>query len=117
VGVGLLSKKESIKVYKKQTHYNQWEFVFDPNQTALEATAGAGTNLNANGTNGTTGNGFGSSTGNGFGSTSGNGFGSTGSNTGFGSGSGSGFGSGGSGFGNSPSAPISPTSPVNTSPQ
>ena len=27
VGVGLLDKKTSIKIYKKQTHYNQWEFV------------------------------------------------------------------------------------------
>ena len=119
VGVGLLMKKESIKVYKKQTHYNQWEFVFDPNQSALEATAGAGTNLNGNGTgaNGTTGTGFGSSTGTGFGNSTGTGFGSS-TGTGFGSSSGgSGFGSGGSGFGNSPSAPISPTSPVTTSPQ
>jgi type II secretory pathway pseudopilin PulG len=125
VGVGLLSKKESIKVYKKQTHYNQWEFVFDPNQSALEATTGAGTNINGSttGTNGTTSNGFGATTGSGFGATSGSGFGTTtgsgfGSSGGFGSSSGSGFGSNsGSGFGNPPSSPTNPTSPVSNSPQ
>ena len=40
VGVGLTDKRASIKVYKKQTHYNQWEFVFDQNQMALDAAAG-----------------------------------------------------------------------------
>ncbi len=30
VGVSSTSPKESIRVYKKQTHYNQWEFVYDP---------------------------------------------------------------------------------------
>ena len=44
VGVGLLDKKTSIKVYRKQTHYNQWEFVFDPNQSIMEAAGGAGVN-------------------------------------------------------------------------
>ncbi len=37
VGVGLLDKRTSIKVYRKQTHYNQWEFVFDPNQSIMDA--------------------------------------------------------------------------------
>ncbi len=46
MGVGLLSKKESIKVFRKQTHYNKWEFVYDYTQSALEATAGAPTNIN-----------------------------------------------------------------------
>ena len=40
VGVGLQDKKTSIKIYRKQTHYNQWEFVYDPSQNAIEATAG-----------------------------------------------------------------------------
>ena len=44
VGVGLLSKNTSIKVYKKQTHYNEWEFVFDPNQqNAMNGMASATT--------------------------------------------------------------------------
>jgi type II secretory pathway pseudopilin PulG len=121
VGVGLLSKKESIKVYKKQTHYNQWEFVFDPNQSALEASAGAGTNINGAsnglGTNGTSGSGFGATNGSGFGSNNGSGFGSS-NGSGFGSSNGSGFGSsGGSGFGGTPSSPVSPTSPVSNSNQ
>jgi hypothetical protein len=42
VGVGLLSKKASIKIYKKQDHYNKWEFVFDPNQNAANAVASTG---------------------------------------------------------------------------
>jgi hypothetical protein len=37
VGVSSTSPKESIRVYKKQTHYNQWEFVYDPNAEALGA--------------------------------------------------------------------------------
>jgi type II secretory pathway pseudopilin PulG len=35
VGVSSTSPKQSIRVYKKQTHYNQWEFVYDPNAEAL----------------------------------------------------------------------------------
>ncbi|MBV8673533.1 MAG: type II secretion system protein [Acidobacteriaceae bacterium] len=35
IGVSSTSPKESIRVYKKQTHYNQWEFVYDPNAEAL----------------------------------------------------------------------------------
>jgi type II secretory pathway pseudopilin PulG len=30
VGVSSTSPKVSIRVYKKQTHYNQWEFVYNP---------------------------------------------------------------------------------------
>ena len=71
----MLDKKTSIKIYRKQTHYNQWEFVYDPTQNAIEATAGAPTNMNGStigtGANGTTGTGFGSSNGSGFGSSSG----------------------------------------------
>jgi type II secretory pathway pseudopilin PulG len=39
VGVSSTSPKDSIRVYKKQTHYNQWEFVYDP---ASEGILGGG---------------------------------------------------------------------------
>ena len=39
IGVSSTSPKESIRVYKKQTHYNQWEFVYDP---ASEGILGGG---------------------------------------------------------------------------
>jgi type II secretory pathway pseudopilin PulG len=143
VGVGLLSKKSSIKIYKKQDHYNKWEFVFDPNQNAMNAVASTGTTTgtgsggynngsasggfnNGSGSGGSSsGSGFGSSSGSGFGSSSGSGFGSS-SGSGFGSSSGSGFGSSngsgfgssnGSGFGGSPTSPTSPTAPTTNSPQ
>jgi type II secretory pathway pseudopilin PulG len=110
VGVGLLDKKTSIKIYKKQTHYNQWEFVFDPTQNTVTASAG-----NINGT--TNGTGTNSGTGPGLGSTNGFGVGSS-SGPGLGSSNGPGFGgSSGSGFGGSPTSPVSPTVPVNNSPQ
>ena len=50
-----MSKKASIKIYKKQDHYNKWEFVFDPNQNAANAMAstGATTGTGVNGSNGT----------------------------------------------------------------
>jgi type II secretory pathway pseudopilin PulG len=120
VGVGLMDKKTSIKIYKKQTHYNQWEFVYDPSQNTVTASggvsdgSGASTGMNGGiGTNGGTGvNGGtsgGFSLGNGSGSNSGSGFGSS---------NGSGFGgSSGSGFGGSPTSPVSPSAPVNNSPQ
>jgi type II secretory pathway pseudopilin PulG len=127
VGVGLLSKKLSIKLYRKQKHYNEWEFVYDNTQTA--GVGGGGITqtgaTTGTGANGTTGSGFGSSTGSGFGSSTGSGFGSS-SGSGFGSnpgsGSGSGFGSSpgsgsNNGFGGSPASPVSPTAPVNNSPQ
>jgi type II secretory pathway pseudopilin PulG len=50
VGVSSTSPKESIRVYKKQTHYNQWEFVYDP---ASEALTGGG--IPQGGVNGQTG--------------------------------------------------------------
>lgn len=115
VGVGLLSKKTSILIYRKQTHYNQWEFVFDPTQNVAAGAVGGGNISGAmTGTNGASGAGspgFGSGngTGSGFGSSTGSGFGSS---------TGSGFGSsGGSGFGGSPSSPVSPTSPPSNTPQ
>jgi len=110
VGVGLLDKKTSIKIYKKQTHYNQWEFVFDPTQNTVTANAGnLSGSSNGTGVNGGTGNGFGPTNGSGPGSNNGPGFGSS---------NGSGFGgSNGSGFGGSPASPVSPNAPVNNSPQ
>jgi len=48
IGVSSTSPKESIRVYKKQTHYNQWEFVYDP---ASEGILGGGQpGLNPGGT-------------------------------------------------------------------
>jgi type II secretory pathway pseudopilin PulG len=139
VGVGLLSKKESIKIYKKQTHYNQWEFVFDPTQNAANsaggvagAAIGAGNTANGLGSGTSTGiggstngsglgssgsSGFGSSSGSGFGSSSGSGFGSN-NGSGFGSSNGSGFGSSnGSGSGGSPTTPNNPSQPTGNTPQ
>jgi type II secretory pathway pseudopilin PulG len=118
VGVGLMDKKTSIKIYKKQTHYNQWEFVYDPNQNTAIASGGTingGGTSTGTGMTGGTGSGFGSSGGSGFGGSSGSGFGGS-SGSGFGGSSGSGFGgSSGSGFGGSPSSP--PSAPVNNNPQ
>ena len=74
VGVAIPNTKASIKEYKKQKHYNEWEFVYDPIEDQLQGGGalfgGAGANLNGVG-NGTTNptsptSGFG---GTGFGST------------------------------------------------
>jgi type II secretory pathway pseudopilin PulG len=126
VGVGLLDKKTSIKIYKKQTHYNQWEFVYDPNQnTAIASggtTNGSGTSSGAGmtgstGVNGGASGGFSLGNGSGAGSNNGSGFGSS-NGSGFGGSNDSGFGgSSGSGFGGSPTSPVSPNAPVNNSPQ
>jgi type II secretory pathway pseudopilin PulG len=119
IGVGLLSKKTSIKIYKKQTHYNQWEFVYDPNQNVVAGGGGVGGGAGG-GTNGGSASSFGAGSGSGFGSGNGSGNGSgfgSSNGSGFGSGNGSGFGSSnGSTFGSSPSSP-SPSSPTNNSPQ
>jgi len=42
VGVASTSKKESIKIWNKKTHYNEWEFVFDPSLDLTMAAAAAG---------------------------------------------------------------------------
>ena len=42
VGVASTSKKESIKIWNKKTHYNEWEFVFDPTLDLSMAQAVAG---------------------------------------------------------------------------
>ena len=48
-GVGIIgfspnSPKQSILVYKKKNHYNEWEFVYDPlaDQTVISSGSGAG---------------------------------------------------------------------------
>jgi type II secretory pathway pseudopilin PulG len=112
VGVVSPSTKASLIEYKKQKHYNQWEFIYDPIEDQMQAAAsmlgGAGNinNSTDSGSNST----FGSSTGTGT-SSFGNSFGSPSSSTGspFGS-TGSGSlngtsGSGNSGTGNSGSSP------------
>lgn len=100
VGVGIPVKKLSIRQFKNQKHYNEWEFVYDPQQDqgGVNGQTGAGV-VAGQDTNGI------APTGPGFGN-SGSGFGNSGS--GFGN-SGSGFGNSGGGFGSSPTAPTSPT--------
>jgi len=55
--VAIPNTKASIKEYKKQKHYNEWEFVYDPIEDQLQGGGamfgGAGANLNGVG-NGTT---------------------------------------------------------------
>jgi type II secretory pathway pseudopilin PulG len=58
--VGVVSKntKASIKEYKQQKHYNEWEFVYDPVEDLMSSVSlfggGSGGNLNGPGSNGTT---------------------------------------------------------------
>lgn len=58
VGVGIPSTKASLLDYKKQTHYNQWEFVYNPIEDQMKQAgmmgAGNGSVNGANGTSGTT---------------------------------------------------------------
>lgn len=97
VGVASKNTKASIKEYKKQKHYNEWEFVYDPLEDMLSSVSLLGGGGNINGSSSSTGTGFGSS---------GTGSSSTPFSNGPGSSSGSGFGSGsGSGFGSSPTSP------------
>ena len=44
VGVSSTSDKPSIRIYNKQAHYNEWEFVYDPTQdkAGLAAAQGSG---------------------------------------------------------------------------
>jgi type II secretory pathway pseudopilin PulG len=64
VGVASKNTKASIKVYKQQKHYNEWEFVYDPIEDLMSSASlfgggvgGAG-NLNGTGTNSTGTNGL-----------------------------------------------------------
>ncbi len=70
VGIAIPSTKASIKEYKQQKHYNEWEFVYDPAADQMQAGTlfgGATQNLNGqgttNGTSGTFGSGLGNTTG------------------------------------------------------
>lgn len=65
-GVGIIgfspnSPKQSILVYKKKNHYNEWEFVYDPlaDRTVISSGSGAGGQSAGSMTNGSPG--FGSS--------------------------------------------------------
>jgi type II secretory pathway pseudopilin PulG len=108
IGFSPNSPKQSILVYKKKNHYNEWEFVYDPIAEQM---------MQQGGNTGTIGNPASSTTtpiggGSGIGSGSGSG-------SGIGSGSGSGSGSGGSTSGTNPggtssttpSTPQSPSTP------
>ncbi len=58
--VGVVSKnaKASIKEYKKQKHYNEWEFVYDPVEDLLSSVSvfgGGSSAINGPGSTGTTG--------------------------------------------------------------
>ena len=129
IGVGLPSMKASLMDYKKQDHYNKWEFVYFPIEDQMKAMGAMGAGGgNVNGNDGTKSNSpfgnsnspfgnSGSSFGN-SGSTFGNGgsssFGNSGSS--FGSGSGT-FGSSGSTFGSGTSGSSGTTSPMGPNPQ
>lgn len=97
VGVKIPDTKASIKEYKLQKHYNEWEFVYDPLEDQLQGGGamfgGAGANLNGVG-NGTTN--------------------PTSPTSGFG---GTGFGNSGTGFGTNPSPTPTPTPSPTPTPQ
>src|ERR1700758_3880906 len=54
VGVGIPNTKASLIEYKKQKHYNQWEFVYNPLEDTLAGGLAGGATTTVNGTNGTT---------------------------------------------------------------
>ncbi|QNI30337.1 type II secretion system protein [Alloacidobacterium dinghuense] len=104
VGIASKNTKASIKEYKKQKHYNEWEFVYDPVEDMLSSVSllGGGGSPNLNGANGTGTNGT--------------------TNPGtptspFGSGSSSGTGFGGGTFGNPPTNPTPTPTPTPQQPQ
>ncbi|WP_446744354.1 hypothetical protein [Silvibacterium acidisoli] len=95
VGVKIPSTKASMIEYKKQKHYNQWEFVYDPIEEQLMAGGMlGGGSQNLNGGSATTGlGGSTTSTGTGIGTSSTTGTSSTSTGSSFGSTGGSSFGS------------------------
>jgi type II secretory pathway pseudopilin PulG len=108
VGVGVPDPKASLISYKKQAHYNLWEFVYNPIEDQMKAAGQQGI-ATQSGTSNSNDNGFGNLGGNGSGTNtpgSGSGLGSFGSgsdnsgSTNFG-----GSGSGSTGSGNPPSNP------------
>jgi type II secretory pathway pseudopilin PulG len=104
VGVGIPVPKPSLVAYKKQTHYNQWEFVYFPIEDQMRAAAAA---LNSgvqtqSGTSSGNDDSFGNPTGNGTSTTNGPGSGNGNfGSTNFGSDN---SGSGSSGTGSSPNS-------------
>ena len=94
VGVGIPSEKASLIEYKKQKHYNQWEFVYNPIEDQLQGALGMGT-------------GVGTGTGTGLGTNNPGGFGQNPGNSG-------GFGQSGIGSGNSGTGV---STPPNSDPQ
>jgi type II secretory pathway pseudopilin PulG len=94
VGVAIPNTKASIKEYKQQKHYNEWEFVYDPIADQLQAASlfgGAPANLNGPGSSSPAGIGPGSV---GPGPGAGGGYGAPGGVSSPGAGSGIGIGSG-----------------------
>jgi type II secretory pathway pseudopilin PulG len=91
IGFSPNSPKQSILVYKKKNHYNEWEFIYDPlaDMMTLGSSSGPGGQSAAGMSNGVGGS----------------------SNTG---GSGTSFGSGSNSFGNSNSSPGGTNSPGGT---
>ena len=77
VGVASISKKESIREFKKQKHYNQWEFVYNPaaDMGGIGGNTGSGMLQQNGNTNNSFGNSFGNSSGSSFGNSSGSSFG------------------------------------------
>lgn len=72
IGFSPTSPKQSILVYKKKNHYNEWEFTYDPmqdRQTISSSTGALGDSTNST-SSPIGGNGFGSSTDSGPGTTS-----------------------------------------------
>jgi hypothetical protein len=61
IGFSPNSPKQSILIYKKKNHYNEWEFVYDPlaDRTVVSSSSGAGGQSAGSMTNGSPG--FGSS--------------------------------------------------------
>lgn len=67
VGVGIPSPKASLLTYKKQKHYNQWEFVYNPIEDQMQAASAALNGGNIQSTNGANSS-FGNSSSGAFGS-------------------------------------------------
>jgi type II secretory pathway pseudopilin PulG len=102
VGVVSTSKKETIRVFAKKNHYNDWQFIYDPNSDrggllnspvqpnlqqglTMPTQNGIGQNSSQSGTSSPFSNSFGnnqSGSGNSFGSNSGNSFGNSGNSFG-----------------------------------
>jgi type II secretory pathway pseudopilin PulG len=63
IGFSPNSPKQSILVYKKKNHYNEWEFVYDPlaDRTVVSSSSGAGGQSAGSMTTGVGGSSFGSS--------------------------------------------------------